>query len=73
MWANISRAFYTVLLNATDGDVLYVENARIWLPISLLYTRLRQTSFKAITFVIVASVFHSMHSRLHERQNVFRL
>jgi len=56
-----------VLLSDVDGDILvlpvggrYVKNARTWLP-TLLYTLMRRTAFKAITFSTSRASFIAVH------------
>jgi len=54
------------LLSDVDGDLLltvgvrHVKNARTWL-LRLLYTLLRRTAFKAITFSTSRAIFTAVH------------
>ena len=67
MHGSCKIALYMVLLSDVNGNILllpvgvrHVKNARTWLP-TLLYTLLRRTAFKEITFSTSREIFIAVH------------
>jgi len=76
MCGSYKIALYTVLKSVLDGDILllpvrvrHVENVRIMVAYTIVYTPLRRIILTVITFVNITRVFHS-HSCL-QRYNPF--